>query len=273
MVSDIKKDIEVAKYIIKNTRFMLNSDTYASPFSNTNENIDIYFEYFPIRNNNVLTVCGSGDHVLESIKEGAKVVDTFDLNPLAMDLAKLKISAVKVLDYMDFVNYFYNKPYDRETYKKIRDYLDSDIRLFWDSLYESNIDTNYDELIRYSDPKYNSGLNSFRLRDNYYYMKDKLEDATINYYLTDIFSIPNIVKNKYDVMFLSNIYDWLPNHISSEEFSCFIKCILSELLNDKGMIAVYTSNMGHYRNDLDKYFNDLLELDDDVNTKVLIYKK
>ena len=76
---------------------------------------------------------------------------------------------------------------------------------------------------------------------------------------------------RFDIAFLSNIYDWLPKE-KQNIFAEFVKSEVSEKLNENGMIAAYSCPKGlYYDIELESEFDDSIELPD--NDKVLVYKK
>ena len=65
----------------------------------TNENINVFPEFFNFDNANVLTVLGSGDQYFGALLNGARDVEVFDINYLAWYHFLLKYTAIKILSY------------------------------------------------------------------------------------------------------------------------------------------------------------------------------
>ena len=105
---DLEKDITVALKLLDGGETANNLGNYNLMYGMTNENIDSYFKYFPIKDSNVLTVLVSGDFVLQSALFNPKKIYAFDYNPLSLYMGKLKITALSNLEYHEFINYFYN---------------------------------------------------------------------------------------------------------------------------------------------------------------------
>lgn len=61
-----------------------------------------------VRDANVLTIAGSGDHAFEAYLAGAKYVETFDLNILQDSIMELKTHMIKNLKYSDFMDFFFS---------------------------------------------------------------------------------------------------------------------------------------------------------------------
>lgn len=89
----INKSNEENKYLKLNTPFSEISNFYYF----TNENIKDFFDLLDFTNDtHALTVCGSGDQVLNLINKGVKNIDVFDSNKLAFYfLFGIKIPALQ----------------------------------------------------------------------------------------------------------------------------------------------------------------------------------
>ena len=273
---DIEKDIITACEIIKGN-YNFKEGYYNTVYNMTNEQLDLYFKYFPIKNGNILTVLGSGDHVLQASCCGAKSIYAFDYNPLALHMAKLKIKSFSILERNEFLNYFYNTEYkkyfDVYYYKKVRDYLDSDTTRFWDSLYrEFNNYEITDNLINNGDSYINRSNLGFLNRDKYYLTKNNLENIDIKYLCLDVFDILDKLPSdiKFNAVFLSNIFDWM-NLNAAVKYPLFIKRDLDKYLYNDAIVAVHSSVNGATSNALSIIFEDKIEYDN--HNKVIVYKK
>jgi hypothetical protein len=276
---DVEKDIEAGlSFLNLNINRNLYSN-YSCAFCRTNENIDEYFSFFPINDGTILTVAGSGDHVLQATLEGAKNIHVFDKNIFSLYLTKLKVAACKGLKYHEFINYFYGDLdysfYNKKYYKIIRKYLDNEALKFWDAMYyKGNFYDNWSSLFLMEDFRFNNGNNSFRKEDNYKNLKNYILDVSLTYYQFDLFELENYIleNEKFDAIFLSNIYDWIKNKYGNKKkYEKFIKEELIKYLNDSGMIAVYVTACGYYDKSLENRFKDVIEFN--KKDKVIIYKK
>ena len=273
---DIEKDIFIARQIIKGN-YDFKENHYNTVYNMTNEQLGLYFKYFPIKDGNVLTVLGSGDHVLQAACCGAKSIYAFDYNPLALYMAKLKIKSLSILERNEFLNYFYNTDYKRyfdiNYYKKVRDYLDSDTIKFWDSIY-SNFNNHEitDNLINNGDSYINRSEDGFLNRHKYYLTKNNLENIDIKYLCSDVFDILDKIPSdiKFNAVFLSNIFDWM-NLNAAVKYPLFIKRDLDKYLYNDALVAVHSSVNGATSNALSIIFEDKIEYDE--YNKVIVYKK
>ena len=273
---DIEKDIFIARKIIQGN-YNFKEGHYNTVYNMTNEKLVLYFKYFPIKDGNVFTVLGSGDHILQSVCCGAKNIYAFDYNPLALHMAKLKIKSLSILERNEFLNYLYNVDYKRyfdvSYYKKIRDYLDNDTMKFWDSLYSYfNNHEITDNLINNGDSYINRSEGGFLNRDKYYLTKNNLDNVDINYFCSDVFDVLEKLPSdiKFNAAFLSNIFDWM-NLDAAVKYPLFIKRDLDKYLYNDALVAVHSSINGATSNVLSIIFEDKIDYDD--HNKVIVYKK
>lgn len=118
---------------------------YSKLYAFTTENIGGYYLQTSFLKKKVLTVCGSGDHVLNAILLGSNEIDTFDINILTYYFLKLKIAAVKTLSYTEFLDYFLLEnnlsAMNYKLFQKMKKELESEILTFWEAIYR---DVEYD---------------------------------------------------------------------------------------------------------------------------------
>lgn len=241
----LNKDIEMGIKFLRGVN-LHNSLFYDDVFLHTNELISDYYNKFPIKNGNVLTIASGGDHILQAVYEKASSIDAFDINRFALYMSKLKIAALKALDYDEFNKYFtYHhisdfKMFNRISYLKMRDWLNDNDREFWDNMYsKGDFEYDYVNLILSITPS-DDGRKSYVKEDNFYITKENLNDVSINFYHSGFFDVfDKLPKDKkYDAIFLSNIYDWFyPNNI--EEFPDIVDNVINCRLTDRGMAALY----------------------------------
>ena len=312
MNDSLKNDIDAALELIKFKIFYIgdNFSKYSAIYPFTNENINNYFDRLNIKNKSILTVASSGDHIIESIIRNCKSVKAFDINVLTKYYIDLKMAAIKALDYNEFINFFILEKnnqdvFNNETYLKIRPFLSEKSVIFWDYLYShySGMVIRKSKLFFKTEESYKllTHFVSYLNPDNYYYLKDILNNHQIyfnieknfnNYNLTEIY---NSYNKKFDIILLSNIADYL-DEIYKKDIVCrFQKYILndlSNLLNDDGIICLaylFWADMIKQRSIplinrrkvINKYFNKNFEewlidnstIKDCSNDHVLIYKR
>lgn len=311
---NVYQDIEKAKKII-NLRFYQTIEEfskYCSLYAFTNENIQAVYNYLDVKDKSILTAAGSGDHIFEAYAKGAKKVNFFDINCLTPYYIDLKKAGIMALPEEEFIEYFCcENPFSINaqvfhisTYEKLRNYLDSNNRLFWDSLYQEfkgikirksklfySTEEHYDFLkvgLSYLQPQNYQKLQQLLLKNS----SLNLTNSFINCNLTEL---PETINTQFDIIYLSNIPDYLEEIFCKpyiDNFKLFIKNKLDPMLADNGkMVAAYMffAEYNYYKNiplinrkSVRKTFSkrcyeewivDNSTLNDCTNDLVLIYKK
>ena len=176
-----------------------------------------YYPKVGVKNKRVLTICGSGDQVLNAYFFGAKEVVTFDLNAHSERMLRLKIAAIKALSYNEFLKFFgkekVNVGFSYQLYKKIRELLDKKTKEFFNYIYRIN--KNYggrvaasDSFRRRNDFAFGAYLVNAYLSNGKSYLKlrEVIDGKKIRFVRSGIDKIFNKLKGeKFDVINLSNV--------------------------------------------------------------------
>lgn len=217
--NSVSYDIFMARGIIdraiNNTSydFSFNSPIYKT----TNETIS-HKEYVDAIKNRerVLSIIGSGDHILNAVFLGSKDIIGIDISLFAKYFLPLKLAAIETLSKEEYLEYFYGNnyvPFSIKFYSLIRDKLDPNTRYFWDNLYnEYKFEKLYNSAL-FNDFNLNINRavynNPFLKDDNYKTMRDKLAKIKIELLEYNIFDIKKLNKGNFDLIVLSNMI----NHI------------------------------------------------------------
>lgn len=258
---------------------------YSYIYTFTNEDISGYLSYFDLNNKDILTVTGSGDHVLNLLLKVNKI-DTFDINKFAyyfLILKKYAISSLEIDEYMCFL--LNEKPdFDKKIFEKIKknweqekDALNFFQYLFKRSecsyikkttLFVNNNIKDKEQLMNYND---------YLLEQKYYELQKEILNKEINFYHSNITNLE--LNKKYDYLFLSNITDYLDNMFSSNSLVAYKKFLYKNIipkLNKEGKIISYHYN-GLTANYMPSFVRSVLnyqftekEVKED---KILIYEK
>lgn len=229
----------------------------------TNENIADYLKKLGnVSGKDVLTVAASGDHAFESFLCGAKHVDTFDINYLQKHVMELKTKMIKNLGYNDFMRFFFSREkfFDREIIRPIWNKLSPGTRMFLNKYYE-----NKDRVMFV----YGSSQDSYYNLDKISYINDekayehlgKILPDKIRFKHTDISNISNKFDGVYDIILMSNIFEYMFTEIQDvpEKIMTFRDKILTPIadknLNPNGGVMCfnyrwYTDNV-KYREMID----------------------
>lgn len=294
--------LEDLKYAIKrvNKKLEKRNETfnkYSSVYSFTTENIKGYFNESDIKNKNILTIAGSGDHIFNAMLLGAKNIECFDINKLTKYYIILKKTAISKLSYEEFIEFFIKdkklnkKVFNVSTYSKLRNSLPTDVKVFWDIIflikdgYQVRNSTLFFKDVINSEIFYS---NNYMNEDNYYILKKVVNNYNLKFYNCNLNDLPKLLNNKYDTIYLSNLINYL-YFIFDEpllyNFKNFITNDLNKYLNRNGKIFVaylyscfniketfYDEDSNLFNND-DFYIESIPSILFEGKDKMLIYKK
>ncbi len=271
---DIKKGLRFINQ--KNPPFY--TTRYYPPYFQTNEALYLYYSSFPIKDNSVLTVAGSGDHVLEALHQGAKKITAFDQNRFAYYITALKMASIESLsleEYLSFFAYQKENPFKSSCYyEKIRKNLAHDTRTFWDHLYQKGFSQNTKvPFLAMPHTLDNFHEGSYLTQEGYQKTKEQLQKADYRFIESKYYGLPSILSQdeKYDTMFFSNIYDWIYGR-GRKFYTAFTKYMINHHLNEEGKCAAYTllNQDGVFAWEVeDDYFKE--EYYGDKDNHILIY--
>lgn len=239
----IKKVKDIIEYGIK-SEFL--SEDYMPIYMFTTENIKGVSKAIDVKGKDVLTVCASSDHEFNFLLNGAKSVETFDVNYLTNFYYYFKESAILTLEYQEFIDFFFpkfnfsfkKKTFNSKTFKKIVDNIrDEGVKVFWNALndiygseflYSSNLFNLF-----YNKNTYIECNDYLQNEENYNKLKIRLKTHKHKFYYVNIFdSLYELPEDKkYQVIYLSNIMDRVR---AKSQLGCFrkIKKIIEELKNN-----------------------------------------
>lgn len=224
---------------------------YEGLYTFATEDISTYSKEFKVTNS-YLTIGASGDQVINAINTGAKVIDVYDSNRLCRHALHLKIAAIKALSYEEFFKYY--ETFSPFLFVKIADHLPEEELMYWGTLYSMFGPTNtksgeYINSLLFTYKRLEKDLiksiNPYlKDQESYEKLKEKINEPTITYLDSDLYSLPKHIENKtYDVINLSNIYEYL-NYSNDTRFKYarkyrnFIIDSLLPHLNQNGTILV-----------------------------------
>lgn len=188
---------------------------YSGYYLNTNEPLNKIFEQVDFTNKkSALTVLSSGDHALNLVFNGISDITTFDTNRLTEYIALgYKISALKCLDYEGFLFLFQDEAKDNRKLK-FQEYIFQNMPykyyLFWTLLSKKYYEITGEHFFisEYALEKQEIAKNLYtQSKSDYEITQKKLLNATIDFHLADIKSIPGNFC-QYDIIELSNILNY-----------------------------------------------------------------
>lgn len=241
---------------------------FCEMYAFTTENVRGYLSKLKVNGKKVLTVTASGDHLINLALLGASEVHNFDINQNAYFMSELKLAALKVLSYEEFLLFFTDSRdrttdyvglvsvekkidendfvFDYKTYLRIREQLKEDVALYWDMLFE---DYHFDGkklmksgIVRGGDRTaaiYNNPY--LRNEENYNQARECVSKITRKYFTMDVLDLHKLT-DTYDIILLSNIYDYVTDEwvggMKEEDFTQYVTEELSKKLNPGGKISI-----------------------------------
>lgn len=239
---DINNSILHSLLVMNGRRF----PNYNKVYFYSNENISSVLSNFDVNGKKVLSVLGSGDQAFHLMNRGAERVDIFDINKLAIYYYYFRMWVI------DYYNRFY--PNDNFSIDYIKDVLshvkirteeEKNVFNYWLSFIEnvSNVKSNKMFYRGFND-KYNN-------IDDLSLIKEKMRN--FSYYNVDVANNVNCIDKKYDVIYLSNIPDYItPNYVSFEKF----KDNMIKLLNKNGYVISTKLRHGYYETIENEVFSE-----------------
>lgn len=236
---------------------------YSKGYLWTNENIKEYINKKYISEyNSALSVTGSGDHLFNLILNNVLNIDTFDTNTLTeynvLGLKKALIEKFKYNDFLTICELIANNMLTlEETTYLIKDLLplmDKKYRKYWQKISEYNyqLQKNNDEyldlfamlFININEKNNFIRRNSYLMgKDNYDKFKENMMRANINFYCTNAINILDTFPNqKYDVILLSNILDYITINWNYEQLRKFEDELLFITNNNGKIFLAYLLN-------------------------------
>jgi len=192
-------------------------------YAASNENLKEVFAHILSKNKTIskaAVVGSSGDQLLNCLYKGVKDVTLIDKNPMAEAVTELKLSALKNLNYIEFMNFWnMHKVLDYKLYQKLSYSLSDKAKMFWDNIMlEMQPSNGYDILdsIFQRDSFWCKGYDVrgsefYKRRFKYNRMQKILNknDYKITYIVSDLEGFSDNLKGKYDLIMLSNIFDYV----------------------------------------------------------------
>lgn len=202
-------------------------DRYATIYFHSNERLKEIFSEIDVKNKDVLTVLGSGDQAFYLYDNGAKSVDMFDKNKLAIYYYYLR---TWVIVYFDL---FYPGKLNKKYIKTLLGFVKPQTREekaalnFWKMYTTFFTDEDTEELFSFSN---NYGINDL---DDVSEIRKRIENDDVCFHNVDISKSIDFNK-KYDIIFTSNVADYV---LQEENQLKLYRDNLSDLLKKGGSIV------------------------------------
>ena len=210
-----------------------NSLDYSHAYVISNENLRFTTGLTKNMARRVLTITGSGDQALFYALAGATHIDTFDVTYCAHAICDIKTGAISKLQFHEYnalLSNLYKHPHITriENMDKVIPTLDKETANFIQDM------DNYYIFGNGLSPE--SYPNHMLTRDEFNQLKQKIQKP-FNFIWTDAMHIHEHLTIEYDVINLSNIFEWVPETTIPTLES------LRKNVAVGGFIIAYTSNM------------------------------
>lgn len=205
---------------------------------------DSFKQYGDLTNKRVLTVGSSGDQLLNSILMGSTDVTLIDANLFAKYFVEYKIAIIKNFDYENYIHLIMNalgnySMFNFDSYKKIFHDLSDETAQFWGTIF---METNFQDylgktLIHHAWPHKNDGFTESS--EVYEKLKKNLKTAKISFKTAELNEFSRHIKGKFDLILLSNIYDYYNcEFLGKLKFKHIAKSLYKNNLADGGILQV-----------------------------------
>ncbi len=187
------------------------------------EAVGEYYKKLSIKGKKVLSICGSGDQILNAYFYGAKEVVAFDLVENTKFMLNLKIAAIKILNRKEFLEFFGDNKkignFNHKKYLQMGGNLDKKTMAYFDKLYsifgKKNKKILHSDHFRARKEFYIKlyQINHFLKSDhNYKKLQKILKNKKVKFIKSSIENIHKKTNKKFDLINLSNV----PNYILGE---------------------------------------------------------
>lgn len=223
---DYKKDI-------KKTDLVMHDETvkkYDKLYFSSNENLHYIFKDMDFTGKNVLTVLASGDQAFKFYDHNAKHVDLFDINKLTLYYYYLRIWHIEVYNKDISINSI-PKIHDIEKLlKQVKVRTEQEKRVFdyWKIFIKKYYKNEY--ALHKMEEEYPFRKHNIRDLSN---LQKRIKTRNFKFYNIDLTYENLSIKKKYDVIYVSNIIDWLS--YDEERYKRFARN-LYDLLEDDGLV-------------------------------------
>lgn len=218
----VKEDIKVLEdFTTKKAGNEVQFSKYCSSFLFTTENQEGINSIIDYKDKSVITVAASADQYVSAIYYGAKSCDMFDINKFTFYISCLKIAAIKGLSYEEFMKFMIPMSgdmrnihfWDLRMFKKIMGYMPNDAAYFWENaiyLFRKNGYGNFICPGHKHSKKENvlRGMPFYANEEEFYKLKSMLSKKEFpKFYFRDVCNLSELVKDEYDIVYLSNIIE------------------------------------------------------------------
>jgi len=206
-------------------------------YSYSNENLRQLFANLNVKNKSVATVGSSGDQALNAIYYGADKVTIIDACITAEPYIELKKAAILNFDFKTFNNFMTSENlFNPIWYAKISHDLNNTAKMFWDNMYLDGCIPSIETLMCLKEnARQRLGSAFYDNKDNYQRLQQLLRGKNFEYIQAELSDFPQKLKDKYDLILLSNVYDYVDHYA----FYNVVKELEKNNLNNGGVMQLH----------------------------------
>ena len=221
------------------------------------EYLSNYMRELDLSGKKLATVGSSGDQFFQSLLQGCEDVTMIDANPYTKIFVDYKKALFMNHDYESMLSLINNTMiFDWSTYAKISHDIPKSSRLFWDTLmleqHEEN-DGIYSEFDRnmiarqLTHPARLLLCDFYNDEHTYTQLQTLLRNGNYNlkFKTADIFDFTKTLKDKYDLIMLSNIFGYHAIGKDKTKFEKLVEKLYNKHLNPGGSIQVHYGYRKH----------------------------
>ena len=231
-MSKVDDDILYTDFMIKARLFGSGIGDEGKIYYSSNEKIDMMIKHIDINNKKVLSVLGSGDQAFHLYNNGASIVEVFDMNKLTIYYYYLRRWVIIYMNsyYPDFNNF--SIEYIKNVLLKVNPKTSNEANAlnYWNLFVSKFTNPDLKKLFHFPirDELDNNYISNLEL------LRKKIENDTFLFYNKD-FSRNIDIDDKYDLIYISNIPEWI-YHMQGGIHLEILKSNLLKLLNNDGIV-------------------------------------
>lgn len=224
-------------------------------YLSSNEHLSEYMKDMDLTNKKVATVGSSGDQFFQSLLQGSRDITIIDANPYIKVFIEYKRALLMNLDFDEFFETLRtNRIFHWKTYAKISHNLSTYAKRFWDTLMLEQEDVDdYNKFNMYHIAEQILHPQALLMCD--FYNKENCYDRlqnilrnehyVVKFKTADIFNFPKVLKEKYDLIMLSNIFGYHSLDEDKRKFEEAVNKLYRKNLNAGGSIQMQYSYREH----------------------------
>ena len=269
---------------------------YSFIYKTSNEDFNLYKELYN-KKQNILTVEGSGDQILNAISENILDITAFDISTFPKYFTDLKLAAILTCNQEKFEEFFYQlSTYDKDFNEEIFEIIFNTLKNtnfnnwnpkesleFWQKLFcfFDGYDI-YNSRLFSSEPFSLSSIkkkNSFLEPNIYKKIKENIPNLKLTHKVGNIIDLAKDHSKEYELINLSNIFTYLLDETGKVSLQNYLKLLENLPLTKDGIAITYLFNL---TNQITEYIKNIFqdtnyEIIKDSNhnstSAVLVYKK